>query len=295
MIEKIRSDFYEFHASLLGMLPNLVTAIVILAMFIALGKLFQKLYEKRLRIRWKDNIFSRFMAQLIKWSLYLFGLIFALHILGFGGLAGSVLAGAGISAIIIGFAFKDIAENFLAGLLLGINRPFKINDIIEINNVKGTVRGLDLRTTHLRIVDGRDIYIPNSMIIKNILTNYTRDGLIRLDFQLGLDTNCDTEKARILILNKLKMLTEFGLLVNPPPNVTIEAVGVSTIDLRVFFWVNVFREKKYDEVLQGEMLKSKVIREVVDLLDKNGYSFPSYVLEHKIYKQDEPIPVKVQK
>lgn len=293
MNEKLQAIFQEFYDSILALLPNLLTAIVVFILFFLAGKLFDRIFEKRIQTKWKDNIVSRLLGETVKWAFYLFGMIAALHVLGFGGIAGSVLAGAGVSAIIIGFAFKDIAENFLAGVLLAINRPFRLNDIIEIENYKGTVKSLDLRTTHIRMIDGRDTYIPNALIVKNILTNYTKDGLIRLDFILGIKLEDDYNKARTLVLEKLLSMNELGVLEKPAPMTSIDQVGVNSIDIKVYFWMNAFHDKKYQPVLKGELLKSRVIREITTYLIELGYSFPANVLEHKMFEAGAPMEVSI--
>ncbi len=98
--------------------------------------------------------------------------------LGLTGVAGGLLAGAGISAFIFGFAFKDIAENFLGGVILAFNRPFSLNDTIVIREFSGHIVALNFRTTHIKTFDEGDVFIPNSIVIKEPLTNLTRDEKI---------------------------------------------------------------------------------------------------------------------
>jgi small-conductance mechanosensitive channel len=223
---------------------------------------------------------------------YIIGFTIALFNLGLGGVAGSLIAGAGVSAIIIGFAFKDIAVNFLAGIILAINRPFNIGDIIEVNGINGPVKSLDLRSTHIRTADGRDIYIPNSMAITNIFTNYTNDGLLRLDFKVGLDTYNDIEKAREVIIHHLTKIED--ILKDPAPNVALEELGENSANIRIMFWINIFESDKGEQPLLGEFLKSRVMRETKDLLLENGFNMPSSIIEHKMYDEKKPLLVKLQ-
>ncbi|MEX0813465.1 MAG: mechanosensitive ion channel family protein [Chitinophagales bacterium] len=288
------SVFSSYKDRIFELLPELSIALVVFLLFYFTGRLVFTLLQKRIAQKWKDSIVAGLIAAIIKWVIYLFGLFTALNILGFSKIAGGMLAGAGVSAFIIGFAFKDIAENFLSGLLLAFSRPFNIRDIIEVGGFKGRVTALNLRTTHIRTQDGRDIYIPNATIVKTELTNFTKDGLLRYDFPLGLDTECDTERARKLILQELKKYEQYGVLKNPKPAVNIEQVGVSTIDIRVFFWVDAFKSKNFEEALEGEFIKSRIVRGVVNMLLSNGYTMPSYVLEHKLYDEQKPLKVDVE-
>ncbi|MCB2219067.1 MAG: mechanosensitive ion channel family protein [Bacteroidetes bacterium] len=290
MYDNVLKSFENFWQSVITRLPDILVSVIVLVVFIVLGKLIYRVFKQRMQTRWKDSLISSFMSELIKWGIYIIGITVALFNLGLGGVASSLIAGAGVTAIIIGFAFKDIAENFLAGILLAINRPFKIGDIIEVSGIKGPVSGLDLRTTQVKMVDGRDIFIPNSTVIKNVFTNYTRDGLLRLEFILGIDTFSDIEMVRKIVLDHLAKQKD--ILKKPLANVTMEEFGESSITIKVVFWIDIFKDKKEDQVLLGEPVKSRMMREIKDLLIENGINMPAQIIEHKMYVADEPLTIK---
>lgn len=290
MKEQFIETFSNFGHAVVDKSPEMLLALFFFLVFVMLGLLWRRFVNRRLRKRWKDSIATTFVSSIGKWTFYIIGLAIALYILGFGGLASGMLAGAGLGAIIIGFAFKDIAENFLAGIILAVNRPFQMNDIIEVEGYKGKVVRLEGRSTHLRMPDGRDVFVPNAVIVKTVLTNYTRDGYIRQDFLVGLDTGADVKKARELVLACLS--ENENILETPAPNVLVDNLGVCTIDLKVLFWINVFFTG--EEPAQGnklETVKSAIMRDVKDTLLENGFDLPSYVLEHKIYDPNLPIPI----
>lgn len=293
MYNRILNSLNSYLESFLNAIPDILVALFILLVFIVIGSVLNSIFRRRIQYRWKDKLVSSIIAQLIKWSFYLLGFILALDIMGFGRIAASMIAGVGVSAIIFGFAFKDIAENFLAGILLAFSRPFKVGDIIEIGSNKGPVKKIDLRNTHIRTVDGRDIYIPNSIMIKDVLTNYTRDGLIRLEFIVGLDQNDDLEKARELIIAYL--VSQKDILKEPKPNVLTELLGVSSIDLKVYFWINLFQSKPDDQMMIGEPVKSRAMREIKDQLLNAGFNLPSTIIEHKMYRKDDPLAINLNK
>lgn len=291
MFNQLAIKFEQYWETFLDKTPQIVFALLILIIFYFAGHLLKLIYKKKIAIRWKDSIISNFIGQAIKFLFVLFGVLAALHSIGFGGFASSLLAGAGISAIIVGFAFKDIAENFLAGILLAVNRPFKIGDIIEVDNYKGTVRNLELRSTHLRVVDGRDIYVPNAQMVKSPLTNYTQDGLLRIDFQIGLDTESNFFKARELILESFKGDGE--ILQKPVPDVHIANFSASSMDIRVLFWTDILEMKSQKPDTLGGPLRSRIMESTKALLLSSGFTLPSNLLEHRIYQKDNPIPIKV--
>jgi small-conductance mechanosensitive channel len=88
---------------------------------------------------------------------------------------------------IIGFTFKDIGENFLSGILMAFKSPFRIGDLVQTGDITGYVTSLSLRETTLKSLDGKDVFIPNSTILKEPLSNFTIDGFLRYEFVIGVD------------------------------------------------------------------------------------------------------------
>jgi len=283
---KIFSDYFEQISILI---PKIITGIILLIIAIILGKVVYRIIINSTQKKWQDNILSNFLAQAIKYTFYLFGVIIALNTFGFSGVAGTIFAGAGVSAIVIGFAFKDIGENFLSGIILALKRPFEIGDIIEVQGEKGTVKSLDLRSTHLRNSEGKDIYIPNSSIIKNTLTNYTKDGFLRINFMLGIAPECDIEQTRNLVLDYLKNQTP--ILKTPVPTVMVSELGEFTTNIQVYFWIDILTNKKLPDEYLGHNIRSKAITDVKRILDSNNVEMPSQVIEHKMYRQNKLVVV----
>ncbi|HUV29844.1 MAG TPA: mechanosensitive ion channel domain-containing protein [Acidobacteriota bacterium] len=114
-----------------------------------------------------------FFRNLTAWLAGMPGLVLALNVLGLKGLATSLVAGGGITAVVPGFAFRQIAENFLAGFFPAFSRPFEIGDLIESGDLQGTVTSTEMRSMHVRAVNGRDVFIPSSQIFNIPLINYT--------------------------------------------------------------------------------------------------------------------------
>lgn len=277
--------FTDYFIQISTLIPNIITGILIFILAIISGKIVCKIILRTTQKRWKDNIISNFLAQVIKWVFYLFGVVMALSVVGFTGIASTVFAGAGVSAIVFGFAFKDIGENFLSGIILALKRPFEIGDIIEIGGNKGTVKELELRATHLKNVEGQDIYIPNSTILKNTLINYTKDGLSRINFMISIAPECNIDKTRKLILNYLK--TNNTILKTPLPTVIVQELGGHKTTIQILFWIDILVNKNLPENYMGHNVRSKAITDIKQLLDENGISMPSQVLEHKMYGENK--------
>lgn len=256
-----------------------------------MGHFLYKFVNKRFLSKWEGTIVTKFITNSIKWLLYLIGLLAALDILNMTGIVSSIMAGAGITAIILGFAFKDIGENFLAGALLVAKRPFRIGHVIEVDGHKGVVKEMDMRTIHLRNIEGKDIFIPNSMIVKNVVINYTLDGLLRLEFMVGLDIPSDIAEATRLIRDYLSQQPE--VLKQPEANVIVMEIAEFTVNLKVLFWVDILKNKTVSPSYLGITIRSRVIQEVKDLLLAHGFNLPSQIIEHKNYSG--PMELKVNK
>lgn len=287
-LEDLQLQLQSYYDYFVAILPKLALALIILffAMFIA--RRFSKFSRVQLNERMDDPLLAQFFARLIRWVVLLAGGLIILKILALEAAAASLLAGAGITAFIIGFAFKDIGENFLAGILMAFKRPFRIGDTVETGSITGTIRGLTLRDTHIKTFDGKDVYVPNGQILKNPIINYTIDGFIRLEFDIGLDYGADLDKATKIIYKTLEKV--HGILLDEKaPNVTISSLGTSTINMTIYFWIDTF-----DKTVSGLAVKTNAIREVVQALSQGGISLPSDIMELKTYN-DRPIPTMVVK
>ena len=283
MIEVLESYWQTF----LLLLPKIAIAVIIFILVLIIASKLSQLVSKAASLRMDDPLLVRFLARLARWSLVVAGLILCMFILGLGGIAGGLIAGAGVSAIIIGFAFKDIGENFLAGIILAFSRPYNIGDKVETGEIYGIVRALDLRNTHIKTFDGKDVYVPNAMVLKNPLINYTRDGYLRYEFIVGIDYDDDIEHASNIIIETIK---EVGGVLDGEnaPEVHVNELSTSTINLTVYFWTDTFDHSKSDP-----QIKTEVMNETKKALIKNKITMPADILELKVYNEKLPIPIKI--
>ncbi len=288
MINKIKLAFENYWEKILDNAPAIIIGLVLLAVFIVLAYGLRALAKRRLTGRMDDQLLVNFIGRIVFIVMIVIGFIIFLNQIGLGGAAGGLLAGAGVSAIVIGFAFKDIGENFLAGFFLAFGRPFGIGDIIEVDGLKGTVVALHFRNTHIRTFDGKDIFLPNASLIKNALINYTRDGLLRHDFVVGLDYGDDVIAASQLIQNILLDEKRIEQKEGLKPFLILDEFGTSTVNIRIYYWINY-------ESYTGSIpeLKTELMNNVVVALAKEGYSMPADIIELKIYQEGQPIPINL--
>lgn len=230
-----------------------VLGILILVFFIYISKWIKNILSRRLNKTTKDPLLADFIAAGVRGIILIFGLTLLFRFLGLTGMVSGILAGAGITAFIIGFALKDIGENFLAGILLAFKRPFRVGDIVEINGMRGRVLALNLRDTQIKTQDGKDVFLPNATIIKNPLINFTIDGFLSYNFTVNLNHDSDYTKALFLIEETIKKVP--GVLGgNKKPAVNVAEMTASSLNVTVTYWVNTHNRSKPDPKVRSNAI-----------------------------------------
>jgi small conductance mechanosensitive channel len=252
-----------YYNQLVAVTPKLLLALIVIVIVWMIAIRVRIFADKRLRTRMHDPLLATFIANLIKALLIIMGIFVMFRIIGLTSIAGSILAGAGISAFIIGFALKDIGENFLAGILLAFKRPFTIGDIIESNSVKGKVIALNLRDTQIKS-DGKDIYIPNAMLIKSTLINFNRGGYLLQDFGIGLEYGSNYPQAISVVKEILQ--SEKDIAIEGHKNIVIlSGVTGGIPQMNVRYWV------KTDTGISDGRIRSEMLIKILTALKENGF------------------------
>jgi len=263
-IHDIIKHIEGYYHSIVDITPKLLLAIVVVLISWFIASRVRGFADRRLKTRMHDPLLATFIANLIKAGLIIIGFLFMFRVIGLTGVAQSILAGAGISAFIIGFALRDIGENFLAGILLAFKRPFSVGDIIESNGVKGKVEALNLRDTQIKS-DSKNIYIPNALLIKNTLINFNSDGYLLQDFTIGLEYGSDYRKALETITNVLKAdsdIVDKGY----SNSAVVSGITGNKIQINIRYWV------KTDLSVSDGKHRSEIVMKVAEALQQNGFN-----------------------
>mgnify|MGYP003642029058 CR=1 FL=1 len=217
------------------LLPNLILATVLLAVFYATGVLISRLLLKLFRRAFDSEAIASLLATLLKVAIVAIGFFVALDLIGLQRAVVSLLAGAGIIGLALGFAFQDLAENLLAGLMLGIRKPFKPGDLIKSQSEFGFVRRLNLRNTVMENFSGQMIYVPNKEIFKNVLENYSVSGLRRIEIPVGVSYGEDLEHVTTVLRETLEGLD----FIDHDKGVDVYAMefGDSSINFTTRYWI----------------------------------------------------------
>lgn len=267
-------------------LPRIGLAILVIVVGILIASWISRLLRQRLEGRMHDPLMGRFIANLLKVALVILVIMIGLQAAGLSGIAGGLLAAAGATTVVLGFAFKDIGENFLAGIILAFNRPFNIDDSIKVGEIFGKVKALDFRYTHIKSFDGRDIFVPNGILLQEPVENYTQDGFYRFDFVVGIDYDDDIDGAMQVILSAMGEEKEVLNSAEHEPFVITDELAVSTVNLKVFFWVDTQDYRKGALETRG-----RAMRNVKKRLLAEGYSLPADIHELKFYG-GEAFPIR---
>ena len=268
--DSLRQRFY----GLIGLLPLLAVAALILVLFWHAGRVLAGLSWPFRRI---DNAFLRETArQLVRAAVLIAGALLALEILDATAVAAALLGTAGLFGLVLGFAFRDLAENAIASLLLSLRQPFAPNDLVSIDGCEGHVVRLTSRATVLLTIEGNHVRIPNATVYKGVIVNYSRNPLRRFDLAAGVGVDEDLGAAQRLGIEVLQATP--GVLADPLPQALIEDLGESNVVIRYFGWV----DQRTTDFLA---VKSEAIRRVKEALDAAGISLPEPIYRVRLQRE----------
>jgi len=269
-------------------IPEILLAIFIVALGILISSKIAQFSRRILSKKVDDTIMVNFLGKAVKITLSGLFIMYALQVAGLQSIATGILTAAGASAVIIGFAFRDIGENFISGIILSFNRPFNVDQTVSIGDIFGKVKNIEFRYTKLKTFDGRDVYIPNSDVIKKPVYNYTEDGYFRFDFVVGVAYEDDIDAAQALIMDVVNT-TEGVYKDELHANfIVTNELATNTVNFQVNFWI-----KTYEYGKEALMIKGRVVTAVKNALVKKGFNLPANIQELKLYGDQQSFPVSM--
>ncbi|MEM7761345.1 MAG: mechanosensitive ion channel family protein [Cyanobacteria bacterium P01_A01_bin.40] len=246
------------------LLPNIIIAIIVFAIFWFVAKFSRRLIKNLTRKKQSRNL-GLVLARLSQGLMILVGAFISLAIVVPSFKPGDLVQLLGVSGVAVGFAFRDILQNFLAGILILITEPFTLNDQIVFKEFEGTVEHIQTRATTIRTYDGRRIVIPNAELFTNSVTVNTAFDQRRLQYDVGIGYGDDIDQAKQIILEVLR--SNQNILQDPPPEALVVDLAGSTINIRARWWVNPPRRADVmdtqDQILTA--LNNKLVAAGIDL------------------------------
>ena len=246
-------------------IPNVAIAILLLVLFRFLASYGSKIMSRLLGKASHNIALVGLISALTKIAIFMTGLFFALGILGLEKTVASLVAGAGVLALAIGFAFQDLTANFISGAFIAIQRPIKVGDVIETNGFKGRVKSIGLRSVKLDNFAGQQVELPSKDIFQKPITNFTYSGELRVSLECGVSYNDDLAFVESLVITTIKNFDFLSAIRQVDFNYT--KFGESSIDFEVQFWI--------DQAKIGNgTAKSIAIKAIKKAFDENNISIP---------------------
>ncbi len=252
--------------ALVLLLPNLVVALLIVVATAFAARLVRSVVTSVMHRVTAHAPSAANVVSLLATVAYLFvlavGLFAALRVVGLSGIVTTLLAGAGIVGLALGFAFQDIASNFIAGVLMAVRNPFVVGQIIETNAHTGIVTEITLRSTIIETFQGQRVILPNAKVFGDAIINYSATRLRRIDLSVGVGYGDDLEHVERTALAAVEGLA--GRAAGKPVQVYYTAFGESSVDVSVRFWVDFTKQTDY---LGAQSDAIKAIKAAFDAAD----------------------------
>lgn len=230
-------DLEKLGAQLAELLVDVLIAAIVLTVFYGIWLILRRTVVPRINRR-LDKTNAAFADTILKFSVLSIGVLAALAAAGVQTTA--VLASLGVVGLTIGFALRDTLSNIIAGILIFLDRPFTIDDLVEIEGKYGRVDKITLRTTRIITNDGRMLAVPNSEVMNETVISYTNFPHLRLDIDVTIGVEEDIDKARKIMLDLVKGNSDF--LQDPVPRVVVTALNDYNVALALQAWLDNERE-----------------------------------------------------
>ncbi len=263
-VELLISKLDKWGRDLILMLPNLLIALILLLLIFYVASLIRNIVDK-LIVRFSHSpALNNLVSNLVYIVLLLFGFMLVLSVLNLTNVVVSLLAGVGIVGLALGFAFQDIAANFISGIIIAVQKPFRVGDMIETNDYDGVIERITLRTIDIRQVTGELVKLPNKMVFENPVTNFSVRGTRRVDLSVGVSYAEDLEQVQKVVINALQDVKN---RVNTRDiEVMYYEFGDSSINFKARFWITYSRQVDYVSAKSDAIIKIKRAFDEADIL-----------------------------
>ena len=248
--------------------PLLVIAMAMVLLAMWFGRLIASRPAHWLAARSQNPYLAGLVARVVQTIVVLLGILLALNLLGATALVGAVLGSAGVVGLVLGFAFKDIAENYVSGVLLSLRRPFAPGDHLLIDKYEGRVVALTSRATLLMTMDGNHLSLPNSLVFKSVVLNFSVNPKRRFEFSLQIDAGQSVRGAQQLAMAEISKVE--GVLADPRPSWVADCVTGGSLSLKFYGWI----DQRASDI---NKVRSEALRAVRSAFAKAGIEAPRSV------------------
>lgn len=248
------------------MIPNIVLSVVVMISFVFISRVAKRLVKKALLRTLESPALISLTGTICQMLILIGGFLIALNLLDLQKTVTSILAGAGVIGLALGFAFQETAANFISGVFLALRKPINVGDIVQVNDSEmGEVVNINLRTTVLNTFQGQSLIVPNKEVFQNQIKNYST-GERRIDLACGVSYGDNLEKVQRIATEAIEAMgihksdTEVQLV--------FEEFGDSSINFNLMFWIDYPAQPDYLSA------RSKAIIALKQAFDENDISIP---------------------
>ncbi|MGJ3250304.1 MAG: mechanosensitive ion channel family protein [Elainellaceae cyanobacterium] len=278
LIQTVNDSLLELVGQAVQIFPALIVAIIVLVITRFSIKPIRQIVGATAEQLIQSPSLQTLIVQVVTVSTWVIGILIACLIafpdLGLGDLIGLL----GLGSVAVGFAFQDIFKNFLAGILLLLNEPFKLNDQIIVEDYEGTVEAINIRSTAIRTYQGEQVVIPNSIVFTSPIRVLTEYESRRTDLAIGLDYNTPLPRARQVL--QMALVDVDGILASPLPEVDVVGFGDSSIDFVVRYWT-------LPQIVYVRQTKTRVMLALKQSCDEAGLNIPYPIRTVYFFDQDK--------
>jgi len=264
--------------SIVAMAPNFLLAILVIVLFGFIAKFVKKQTLKVLSRTHLGYSLISLIGQIASIVIICIGVFIALGVLDLDKTVTSLLAGAGIIGLALGFAFQDLTANLLSGIFIAVQRPISIGDVVETNGFFGKVKSINIRSTIIDNFGGQEVEIPSKDIFQNPIMNYSKTGERRMQLNCGVGYDEDLQHAQdvaVKAISDLNFLQE-----GKPVELHFDGFGNSSINFKIWYWID--QEQAGPPLAESEAIKA--LKKAFDKEDIN-IPFPIRTLELKDRKE----------
>lgn len=282
-IEDLKAEVESMASAFFKSLPNLTIALVILVVTLLAGRIIRAVVSAAMQRAHVRDALVTLARNLISIAAWVLGVAIAMTVIFPSVSPSDIIAGLGLTSVAIGFAFKDVFENFLAGVIILGREKLRIGDVIECEDVYGRVENILIRETHVRETDGELVIVPNSYLFKNPVNIETDRGLKRQELVVGVDYDTDMRQAKAVLQDALDSCETVKQ--SETKDVQCVSFGGSSIDFKLLWWSGsrpAEQRETYDEVAFA----------VKDALDEAGITIPFPQSTLSFREEAMPIPLK---
>lgn len=260
------AQLQEIFTNSLKAIPNILVGLIIIGLTMIIARKLRDMVRRLLERSNKPESLAVALGRVTRWSAITLGILLGLLVMFPGFSAGQLIQLLGVGGLAAGIAFRNIFEDFLAGLLLLLNEPFTIGDQIVVADVEGTIEEIQARITTIRTYDGRKVVVPNSELFTDIVTVNTAYAFRRVEYDIGIGYSDDIELAQRVILDVLRATS--NVEAHPEPEAIVVELAPYSVTLRARWWIKPPRRSDLVST------RNRILAQIKHALREQGIDLP---------------------